>query len=82
MTPVQLALWTILGVALVIAVVTDVLRRLIPNAVTYPLIVLGLGVRGWAEGVGGLETGLLSGALAGAGLALLLVPGALRGRMG
>ncbi|RKH84601.1 prepilin peptidase, partial [Corallococcus sp. AB045] len=51
MTPAQLALWTILGVALVIAVVTDVLRRLIPNAVTYPLIVLGLGVRGVSEGV-------------------------------
>ncbi|RKH32662.1 prepilin peptidase, partial [Corallococcus sp. CA031C] len=43
MTPVQSVLWTILGVALVIAVVTDVLRRLIPDALTYPLIVLGLG---------------------------------------
>ncbi|WP_434299758.1 A24 family peptidase [Corallococcus exiguus] len=82
MTPAQLALWTILGVALVIAVVTDVLRRLIPNAVTYPLIVFGLGVRGVSEGVGGLEAGVVSGLLAGAGLALLLVPGALRGRMG
>ncbi|MCY1042836.1 A24 family peptidase [Corallococcus sp. bb12-1] len=82
MTPAQSVLWTILGVALVLAVVTDVLRRLIPNVVTYPLIVLGLGVRGWAEGVGGLESGLLSGVLAGTGLALLLVPGALRGRMG
>ncbi|RKH16978.1 prepilin peptidase, partial [Corallococcus sp. CA047B] len=40
MTPVQSVLWTILGVALVIAVVTDVLRRLIPDALTYPLIVL------------------------------------------
>jgi prepilin peptidase CpaA len=82
MSPVQSALWTVLGVALVISVVTDVLRRRILDVVTYPLMVIALGARLWAEGVGDLETGLISGLVSGAGLAALLVPGALRGRMG
>ncbi len=82
MTPAQLALWSILGVALLISVVTDVLRRRILDVVTYPLILIALGVRLWAEGVGGLETGLVSGAVSSAGLALVLVPMALRGSMG
>jgi prepilin peptidase CpaA len=82
MTPFHIALWTVLGVALVISVATDVLRRQILDVVTYPLMAVALGVRLWAEGVGDLETGLVSGVVSGAGLALLLVPGALRGRMG
>ena len=82
MTPVQTALWTVLGVALVISVVTDVLRHRILNVITYPLMAIGLGVRLATEGVGGLETGLISGLVSGLGLAALLVPGALRGRMG
>ncbi len=43
---------------------------------------IGLGVRLATEGVGGLETGLISGLVSGVGLAVLLVPGALRGEMG
>ncbi|HYH98110.1 A24 family peptidase [Hyalangium sp.] len=82
MTPVQIALWTVLGVALVISVVTDVLRRRILDIVTYPLMVIALGVRVWTEGVGDLEKGLISGVVSGVGLAVLLVPGALRGKMG
>jgi prepilin peptidase CpaA len=82
MTPAQLSLWTILGVALVISVVTDVLRRQIPDVVTYPLLAVALGLRLATEGLGGLDRGLVSGVMAGTGLALLLVPGALRGRMG
>jgi len=82
MTSPHIALWTVLAVALAISVVTDVLRRQILDVVTYPLVAVALGVRLWTEGVGGLETGLVSGVVAGAGLALLLVPGAMRGRMG
>jgi prepilin peptidase CpaA len=82
MTPAYIVLWSILGVALVISVATDVMRREILDVVTYPLLVLALGVRWWAEGVGGLETGLVSGVVAGAGLALLLLRAALRERMG
>jgi prepilin peptidase CpaA len=82
MTPVQIALWTVLGVALVISLVTDVLRQRILDIVTYPLVGIALGVRLWSEGVGTLETGLISGLVSGVGLAAVLVPGALRGRMG
>ena len=82
MTPVQSALWTVLGVALVISVVTDVLRRRILDVVTYPLMVIALGGRLWADGVGDLEKGLISGLVSGVGLAVVLVPGALRGKMG
>ncbi|MFL5344797.1 MAG: prepilin peptidase [Hyalangium sp.] len=82
MTPVQISLWTILGAALVISVVTDVLRQRILDIVTYPLVVIALGVRLWSEGVGDLDTGLISGLVSGVGLAALLLPGALRGKMG
>ncbi|QSQ27244.1 prepilin peptidase [Pyxidicoccus parkwayensis] len=82
MTPVQVVLSTVLGVALVISVVTDVLRREILDAVTYPLMAVALGVRLFTEGLGDLEHGVLSGLVAGAGLAVLLLPAALRGRMG
>ncbi|WP_224362027.1 A24 family peptidase [Hyalangium versicolor] len=82
MTPVQTALWTVLGVALVISVVTDVLRHRILDIVTYPLMVIALGLRLWSEGVGDLEKGLISGLVSGVGLAALLLPGALRGKMG
>jgi prepilin peptidase CpaA len=78
MTSPHITLWAVLGVALVISVVTDVLRRQILDVVTYPLVVVALGVRLWAEGVGGLVSGVVSGM----GLALLLVPAAVRGRMG
>lgn len=45
MTPSHIALWIVLGMALVISVVTDVLRRRILDVVTYPLMVVALGVR-------------------------------------
>ena len=82
MTALHVALWAVLAVALLISVVTDVVRRRILDVVTWPLLALGLGGRWVAEGVGGLETGLVSGGVSAVGLALLLVPGALRGTMG
>jgi prepilin peptidase CpaA len=81
-TAYQVALWAVLAVALLVSVVTDVVRRRILDVVTWPLLGVGLGGRLVAEGVGGLETGLVSGAVSAAGLALLLLPGALRGTMG
>ena len=82
MTPSHIALWVVLGVALVISVATDLLRREILDVVTYPLMGVALGVRWWAEGLGNLETGLVSGGVSGLGLALVLLPAAVRGRMG
>jgi prepilin peptidase CpaA len=69
-------------VALLVSVVTDVLRRRILDVVTLPLILIALGARLWSEGVGGLETGLVSGVVSGLGLALVLLPMALKGSMG
>lgn len=82
MTPSHIALWIVLGVALVISVVTDVLRRQILDVVTYPLVGVALGVRLLSEGLGDWETGLVSGGVSAVGLGLVLVPAALRGRMG
>ncbi|KFA93225.1 A24 family peptidase [Archangium violaceum] len=82
MTSSHIALWIVLGVALVISVATDVLSRRILDVVTYPLMAVALGMRWWSEGVGDLETGLVSGVVSGLGLALLLVPAATGGKMG
>jgi prepilin peptidase CpaA len=82
MAPAQMTLWLVLGVALLISLVTDVLPRRIPDAITYPTVGVALGVRLLWEGVGNLEQGLVSGLLS--ALALLAVFSVLawRGRMG
>ncbi len=54
-------LFSLLVVTAVIAVVTDVRSRSIPDLLTYPAMVLCLAVRLWFEGVGELTSGLLSG---------------------
>lgn len=82
MAPAQISLWVVLGVALVISVVTDLLQRRILDAVTYPALAVALFVRLALEGVGGLEEGFVSGVVGGA---LALLPFALfawRGRLG
>lgn len=56
-------LWLLLAVALVISVVTDVSSRRIRDFITYPTIVIALGLR-WLKGVGDLESGLISGLVA------------------
>ncbi len=81
MTPVETAVWTALGVALVSAVAMDVLWQRIPDALTLPLVLGALALRLLLEGPGSLDSGLLSGAVAAAGLALVLSPLALGGRM-
>lgn len=81
MTPVEIALWSALGVALVSAVAMDVLRARIPDALTGSLVLGALVLRLLLEGTGTLDAGLLSGAVAAGGLALLLAPLAHGGRM-
>ncbi|MBI3185094.1 MAG: prepilin peptidase [Myxococcales bacterium] len=69
--PVQPALWTVLGLALVISAATDIYRQRILDAVTYPAIALALLLRLSAEGLGDAQSGLISGLLAaGAGSGL------------
>jgi len=63
MAPAQIALWLVLGVALVISVVTDVARRRILDVVTLPALALGLGIRLVAMGPGDPVSGFLGGAL-------------------
>ena len=90
MPPVQIALWALLGLALVVSVVTDFLSRRILDVVTYPAMALALGLR-WifSDGsfevrpaLGTLEAGLLSGAISALGAMALFSPMAWRGRMG
>ena len=50
-----------LAVALVASTATDVLWRRIPDLVTLPAIAIALGLRASFGGLGGLETGLVSG---------------------
>ncbi len=67
--PLKLILWIVLGLALAISVITDLLGRRIFDLVTLPAIAVSLGLRAWAEGLGDPEHGLVSGliGLAGAG---------------
>jgi prepilin peptidase CpaA len=82
MAPLQIALWTVLGVALVISVVTDVVSRRILDVVTVPAIAGALVLRLVRQGVGDVEHGLISGLIAAAAAAALFAPVAWRGRMG
>ena len=77
---VTFALWVLLGVALVVSVVTDVLSKRILDVVTFPAMALALGLRLWRQGVGDLESGLLTGLASGAGAAGLFAVLALRGK--
>jgi len=67
--PLKLILWAVLGLALAISVVTDVLGRRIFDAVTLPAVAIALGLRTFYEGLGEPDHGLLSGliGMAGAG---------------
>ena len=78
----RLVLWSVLGVALLISVVTDLVSRRIPDVVTYPTAIIALGFRFFREGVGDLEHGLVSGAVAGLSAGALFSILALRKRFG
>jgi prepilin peptidase CpaA len=79
---VQLALWSGLAVVLVISALTDLRSRRIPDVVTYPAFVLALAGRALFEGVGNLESGLLSGLLMGLLAFAAFALFAWRGKMG
>ncbi len=72
-------LWLVLTVALVISVVTDVARRRILDLVTYPTMLVALGLRWAMAGPGDLESGLISGLAAGGGAGALFALSAWRG---
>jgi len=73
-------LWLLLTVALVVSVVTDLMSRRILDVVTLPTAAVALGARFWADGVGSLDAGLLSGLVSAVGAAGLFAVLALRGR--
>jgi prepilin peptidase CpaA len=75
-----LVLWSILGLALVISVATDLTTRRILDAVTFPAIGLALAFRFWRQGLGSLEVGFISGAVAAAGAAALFASVAVFGK--
>lgn len=68
--PLKHLLFALLAVTMVVAVVTDVKTRRIPDLLTYPATAVALGLRLYFEGPGDLTLGLLSG-LAGLGGAVL-----------
>lgn len=82
MHPIQIALWIVLGVALLISVVTDVLSGRILDLVTYPTLVVALILRLVWAGVGDLENGLLSGLLCAGAMGGFFALLAWRGKMG
>lgn len=82
MPPPQIALWIVLGVALLISVVTDVLSGRILDVVTWPTIVIALGLRLYFYGVGDLENGLVSGVVCSVGLMAFFAVLAWRNKMG
>lgn len=82
MTPLQTALWIVLGVALVISVVTDIASQRILDVITYPTIVLALVLRFFDGGLMNLETGVLGGVVCAVGACALFAVAAMRGSMG
>lgn len=82
MTPALTAVWLVLGVALVISVVTDLLSQRILDWVTYPTLAAGLLIRLFAVGPGDLSSGFVSGAAGASSLAAMFALLAWRGRMG
>lgn len=83
MPPVQIALWTVLGFALLTSVVTDVTSGRILDVVTWPTMVVALVLRATVVGWGAWdELGALSGALGASGLMALFAVLAWRGKMG
>jgi prepilin peptidase CpaA len=54
-------LFAVLTLALLVALVTDLRRRRIPDLLTWPCMALLLGLRVCVEGLGDLSSGLISG---------------------
>jgi prepilin peptidase CpaA len=75
-------LWSLLGAALLVSVITDLKARRIPDWVTYPTALLALGFRFYRQGLGDLDTGLVSGLASASGAAAFFAFWALRRRIG
>lgn len=69
--PVKLALFTLLSLALIVSVVTDLRNRRIYDAVTLPTALAVLVVRAWFGGIGSVDDGLVSGLVGAVGAAIL-----------
>ncbi len=76
------ALWGLLAVALLISTVTDIATRRIPDWVTFSTAIVALGYRLLESGVGDLDSGFLSGLIAGSGAAALMSLWAIRAKVG
>lgn len=74
--------WSLLTPVLLVSAVWDLRSRRIPDVVTLPAIALLLAVRGGLEGVGGVESGLVSGLIGAAGAGGFFALWARGGRMG
>lgn len=80
--PDRYALWSLLGVALLASVITDLKSRRIPDLITYPTAALALGYRFWRGGLGDLEHGVISGLVSGLSAAALFSLWAVRNKVG
>jgi prepilin peptidase CpaA len=78
--PLTHSLWLVLAVALVISVVTDLMSRRILDLVTFPTVVVALGLRAWGDGLGDPEKGAISGLIGAVGAFALFAMLAWRGR--
>ena len=77
-----MAAWVVLRVGLTLAAAWDVRARRIPDGITLPLGLFGIGLNGWSAGVGDVRSGVV-GAACGAALgAAPLVYSAWRGGLG
>ena len=81
MTPLQTALWIVLGVALVISVVTDIASQRILDLITFPTIGLALVLR-FFDGGFDFDRGVLGGVICAIGACALFAVAAMRGSMG
>lgn len=81
----RIALWSLLGLALIFSVAWDLRTRRIPDWITYPTVLLALGYRFSQQGFGDFETqngGLFSGLASGIGAAAFFTLWAVRGKIG
>ncbi|MGV3620139.1 MAG: A24 family peptidase [Archangium sp.] len=51
----------LLSVTLIVALATDLKHRKIPDLLTYPAMLIALGLRAYFEGTGDADTGLITG---------------------
>ncbi len=65
----ELVLWPLIGLAVIVAAVVDLKKGAVPAWVAWPTLVLALAARAVLEGVGSVDSGLVSGLLGALGCA-------------